>query len=302
VKKDEEIIVTGLAFPEGPSIDRQGTVYFVELANHCVSKVSDGRRVEFANLGGSPNGTAFAPDGLMYVCNGGGNWPPTKSTNGVAGRGGGVASIQVVRPDGTHSVVLTEIGGVALNGPNDICFDTRGGYYFTDPAWAKRTPQGVARAEESPPGDVCYVAPDGKASRVAGNLLFPNGLHVTPDGRALVLAETGTGRVWRYAIGNDGALSRPEVLIDLGLESGLDGMCFDAEGRLLIAGCGPGKIFVLTPDLKSLAETFDLSDPAITNLCFGGDDFRTIFVTQGEAGRLIAIRWQTPGMRLFPDR
>ena len=108
-----------------------------------------------------------------------------------------------MQPDGAHTTMLTQIEDKWLNAPNDICFDAKGGFYFSDPAWAVRTPEGVARAEHSPPGDICYVAPDGRASRVAGDLLFPNGLCVSPDGRSLIVAETGTGRVLTYAIGRE---------------------------------------------------------------------------------------------------
>ncbi len=302
MKVEEKIVATGFAFPEGPCIDEHGIVHVVELANHCVSRVIGGRRVVLADLGGSPNGAAFGPDSLLYVCNSGGNWPPKPSTNWVAGTGSGLPSIQVVRPDGSHSVLLSEIDGRALNAPNDICIDACGGFYFTDPAWAERTPEGVAKAEASPPGDVCYVAPDGHASRVAGGLKFPNGLHVTPDGNALVVAETGTGHLLKFGIGDGGALGAPETLVDLGPGSGLDGMCYDCEGRLLVAGCGPGILFVLAPDLSRVEQEIALGDPDLTNVCFGGDDFRTLFVTQGSAGRLAAIQWPVPGMRLFPDR
>jgi gluconolactonase len=299
MKANEEIVATGFAFPEGPCLDRAGVLHLVELPNHCVSRIVDGRRVVLAELGGSPNGTAFGPDGGLYICNSGGNWPPTPSTNGVAGFGGETPSIQVVQPDGAHTTILTHIEGRRLNAPNDIFFDAKGGFYFSDPAWAARTPEGVARAEHSPPGDICYIAPDGRASRVAGDLSFPNGLCVSPDGRSLIMAETGTGRVLGYAIGRNGALDSPNTLIELRLESGLDGTAFDAEGRLVIAGCGSGTIYVLAPDLTSVQHTLVCGDPALTNLCFGGEDFKTLFVTQGASGSVAAIRWPVPGMVLF---
>jgi len=99
MKGNEEIIATGFAFPEGPCIDRAGVLHLVELPNHCVSRVVDGRRVVFAELGRSPNAAAFGPDEGLYICNSGGNLPPTPSTKGVAGFGGETPSIQVVQPD-----------------------------------------------------------------------------------------------------------------------------------------------------------------------------------------------------------
>jgi gluconolactonase len=206
-----------------------------------------------------------------------------------------------VQPDGSHRTILTEIEGKGLNAPNDICFDAKGGFYFTDPAWAGRIPEGVARAERSPSGDICYVAPNGRASRVAGNLMFPNGLSVSPDRGSLIVAETGTGHVLSYAIGSNGALGSPRTLVELGIESGLDGMAFDSDGRLLIAGCGSGLVYVLAAELDRVGQTLAFEDPALTNLCFGGRDFRTLFVTQGETGSVATIRWSVPGMALLPD-
>jgi hypothetical protein len=161
----------------------------------------------------------------------------------------------------------------------------------------RRTPEGVARAEHSPPGDICYVAPDGRASRVAGDLLFPNGLCVSPDGRSLIVAETGTGRVLSYAIGRNGTLDSRNTLIELGLESGLDGMAFDADGRLLIAGCGSGTIYVLAPDLTGVQHTLVGEDPALTNLCSGREDFKTLFATQGASGDPLARPWNGPFLK-----
>jgi gluconolactonase len=157
-------------------------------------------------VGGWPNGAAFGPAGGLYIRNSGGNWPPTPSTNGVGGFfGGETPAIQAAQPDGAHTTILTHIEGRRLNAPNDICSDAKGGFYFSGSRLGGENPGRVAGAEHSAPGDICYIAPDGRASRVAGDLLFPNGLCVSPDGRSLIVAETGTGRVLSYAIGRNGA-------------------------------------------------------------------------------------------------
>jgi gluconolactonase len=103
------------------------------------------------------------------------------------------------------------------------------------------------------------------------------------------MAETGTGRVLNYAIGRNGTLDRRSTVIELRLESGLDGMAFDADGRLLVAGCGSGTIHVLAPDLTAVQHTLICEDPALTNLCFGGEDFKTLFGAQGASGPVAAI-------------
>jgi gluconolactonase len=293
VKAVETLVAEGFAFPEGPCVDADGILYVTELANRCVSKIVGGRRDVLATLGGSPNGAAFGPHGILYVCNGGGNWGPKPSTKGTTGPGGEPGLIQLVHRDGSFETLLSEIDGTALNSPNDICFDAHGGFYFTDPAWAKRTPEGVARAEDSPPGNVCYVTAHGDAVRAAGGMLFPNGLAVSPDGGSLIVAETGTGHMLQFPILAPGSLGEPEILAGLGVESGLDGMCFDADRRLVVAGCGSASLYVFSPGLTKVELTIELSDPDLTNCCFDLG-MKSLYVTQANSGRIVSIAWPQP--------
>ncbi|GAA3625557.1 SMP-30/gluconolactonase/LRE family protein [Nonomuraea rosea] len=296
---DERVIATGFAYTEGPCIGPDGTLWVVELAGGCVSRIEDGRRIVVARPGGSPNGAAFAPDGRLVFCNNGGNWGPNESTGMRPGPGGGHPAIQCLTGDGEVHTLLDSIDGTPLNAPNDLCFDQHGGYYFTDPVWARRDEHGSAPAAASPPGDVCYVSPDGTARRVHHGLRFPNGLHVTPDGQALLVGETGTGLIHRFDITAPGSLGPPATYADLGPDSFPDGMCFDRDGRLLVAGTGSGAVFVVAPGGGTVQDTVRFADPDVTNVCFGGPDQRTLFVTQASLGRVVAIEWPVPGMALF---
>lgn len=288
----------GHAYPEGPCLSPGGVLHVVELAGGVIARVEGGRRV-VARTSGSPNGAAFAHDGSMYFCNNGGNWGPNASTGGVPGLGGAIPRLQVLRSSGAVEDILTEADGASLNGPNDIAIDADGVLWFTDPAWAERDASGSAPASASPPGAVYRVDPgDGAVRRVADGLVFPNGLAITPDGAGVIVGETGTGRLLHYPTTLDAdGLAEPTVFAELGVTAYPDGMAFDAEGTLLVAGTGSGLLFVVAPT-GDVIDEIEMRDPDVTNVCFAGDDGRTLIITEASTGRVAATRWHAPGMAL----
>lgn len=293
-------IASGFAFTEGPCIDSEGTLHVVELANRCVSRVIHGKREVLAVLGGSPNGAAFNPNGDVYVANGGGNWGPNSSTNGVAGYGHAGSYIQRVNADGWSRTVLAEIDGNPLNSPNDLCFDADGGLYFTDPVWPARKEDGSADPSQLTGGDISYLAPNGTARRCHTGLLFPNGLCISSEADAVLVDETGTGLVHRFPIIEPGVFGDPQVYVDLGPASGPDGMCFDSAGRLLVAGHGAHRVFVVAPGGSSVERELIFDDPEVSNVCFGGPDFKTLYVTLADSGRVVSVGWAVSGLPIPP--
>ncbi len=295
---DLRTVSTGHGYPEGPCLGPDGTLYVVELAGGVVARVIDGRREVLARSEGAPNGAVVAPDGTVFFCNNGGNWGPNASTGFVAGRGGAVPRIERLGPDGGVTTVIDAIDGRPLRAPNDLVRDADGGIWFTDPAWAERDDEGRAAASASPPGGVGYVREDGTGARLAlDGLVFPNGIVLTLDGGAVIVGETGTGRLLRAQIRGAGELGEPEVFAELGADAFPDGMCFDSEGRLLVAGTGSGAVFVVAPD-GSLLEVLEMPDPDVTNVCFGGEDGRTVYVTEASLGRVSAMSWPVAGAPL----
>lgn len=291
------LLSSGHAYPEGPCVDEHGALHVVELAGGVIARVdADGRHV-VAHASGAPNGAAVARDGTLFFCNNGGNWGPNASTGGSPGLGGGTPRVQALRRDGTVQDILTEIEGEPLRGPNDITIDADGGLWFTDPAWAERDAAGRAPAAASPPGGLCFVSGAGEdAVRVVDGLVFPNGLAFAPDGD-LVVGETGTGVLWRYPVEGPGRLGRPSVYAELGAEAYPDGMCFDVDGTLIVAGTGSGALFVIDT-AGGVSERIPMDDPDVTNVCFAGEDGRTLVVTQASTGLVTAMRWPVPGMAL----
>jgi gluconolactonase len=296
---DVHVLATGLQFPEGPALAPNGDVMVTEIGGQRISRVTPGGEVSvFAETGGGPNGSNFGPDGCLYVANNGGRWPtdmPSTAQSGTPPEGAG--SIQRITPDGTVETFLAEIDGIPLNSPNDLCFDAHGGFYFTDPAWS-----GLLGGDRDA-GPVCYVDADGNARRVATGIGFPNGLGVRDDGRTLIVCESLTGMLLSYRIEEPGVLSdgsKPNGMI--GRRSVPDGFCFDAEGRIIVAGHGTDKLFVLDGADGRPLTTIDMPEIGPTNCCFGGLDHRTLYVTSSDQGNLLALEWEVPGMVLFPDR
>ncbi len=281
------VVATGLRFPEGPAFDRDGRLYVVELGAGQISRIDlDGHCEVFAKPGGGPNGSQFGPDGRLYVANNGGF------------RGEERGRIEVIEPDGTVETLLDEVDGEPLHRPNDLGFDPDGNFYFTDPIWPERDQTAAASA----PGHIVFCDTLGRAHRIHTGLLFPNGIAVAPSGDRLIVCETGTGKLHAFEIIAPGSVGPPRVFCDLGARGEPDGFAFDDQGNLLVCGHGTGRIHVFSPEGGRATDHLVFEDAAVTNVCFGGPDRSTLFVTESGLGRVVSREWQRPGMILFPDR
>ena len=296
------VITAGLRFPEGPSVGPDGSLYVVELGAARVSRIdAAGRLSVFAQVGGAPNGSAFGPDGWLYLCNNGGRWPAARSTDGEASpperhRPG---HLQRVAPDGRVETLLAEIDGVPLAQPNDLCFDAEGGLWFTVPVWPERPEDFL---EKVTPGAVCWLGPGGDARRVTSAVAYPNGIGVAPDGASLVVACSVSGRLVSFPITGPGKLGAPRELAFLGAQSVPDGFCFDASGRVICAGALTDAFHVFPAGGGACEAVIRVEGENPTNVCFGGPEFRTLYMTESGSGRVVATEWHTRGHVLFPDR
>ncbi|RNL62450.1 SMP-30/gluconolactonase/LRE family protein [Nocardioides marmoriginsengisoli] len=285
---ETEVRVEGLLFPEGPVVLPSGDLVVCELAGRRVTRIdARGGKRTLATFAGSPNGQVVAPDGSLWVCDNGGRWVAESAADLREGPGDQPGLLWRLTLDGDLAPLLTEIDGRPLTSPNDLCLDGDGGLWFTDPVWPDADGQVSA-------GKIGYRAADGRAHYEHEGLRFPNGLAVTAAGDALIVAESYTSWLHRFPILGPGRLGQPEPFAFLGEGTLPDGLCFDSAGRVIVAGAGTGCVVVFTADGEDLGRIPFGND--VTNVCFGGSDLRTLFVTEVGLGRVSTVRWDVPGL------
>lgn len=295
------ILAEGLQFPEGPLCMPDGSLMLVEVASGRLIRIAPNGRAEVAaEAGGGPNGLALGPDGAVYICNNGGNaynkdhFAPLGASADYTG-----GSIQRYAPGSRRVETLyTQVGEHRLSAPNDIVFDAAGGFYFTD--MGKRLP----RHREH--GGVYYAQPDGSSiEEVVFPMLTPNGISLSPDQRLLYVTDTETSRVVAFDISGPGRVEKHpfpaphggRVLCGLPGFQRFDGMAVSASGNLTVATLVTGCLTRIGPD-GSLVEQIVMPDIYPTNIAFGGPDMCTAYVTFAATGKLAAMAWSEPGLKL----
>lgn len=298
-----DTLAEGLRFPEGPVALSDGSVALVEIAAGRVTRVgTDGARTVLAEPGGGPNGMAPGPDGSLVLCNNGGfRWhdefgllrPVGQAEDYTHGR------IEVLERDGTLRALYAECDGRPLKGPNDLVLDGKGGFWFTD--------LGKVRARDRDHGGVYWAALDG--SRIV-EAAYPvpggaNGIGLSPDGETLYVAETETGRLWRFDVLGPGRLRKSpwpsphggELVCQFPGFRRLDSLKVAASGNVVVATLISGEVTTVSPSGEILSAV-RFPDKMVTNVAFGGEGLRTLFVTLSSTGKLVSLPWPEPGLRL----
>jgi gluconolactonase len=258
-----EQLADGFAFTEGPACDAQGNIYFTDIPNARIHKWSlEGNLSTVRENSGRANGLFFDHAGNLLACEGGNRRVTSTS------------------PDGEVTVLADDYEGKKLNSPNDLWIDSRGGVYFSDPRY------GSQDGLEQDGFHVYYLTPDRKAlRRVIDDLVKPNGVVGTADGKLLYVADAGGGKTYVYRIQEDGSLADRKMFAPVGA----DGMTLDERGNLYLAR---DVVHVYSPDGKKLREIEVPEAPS--NVRFGGADRRTLFITarKGLYAILMTVRGQ----------
>jgi len=261
-----ELLAGGFAFTEGPACDAEGNVYFSDIRNNRIHKWSlDGKLTTFREQSGGANGLYFDRHGNLLACE------------------GDSRRLTSISPQGKVTVLADSFQGKKLNSPNDLWVTPKGGVYFTDPRYGSK--EGL----EQDGFHVYYLPPDRKQLvRVLDNLVMPNGVVGTADRpggtRLLYVADPGDNKTYVYRIQPDGSLTDRK----LAAPAGSDGMTLDEQGNLYLTG---GGVQVYGPDGTKIA-TIKVPEPP-ANVCFGGKDRRTLFITARKG--LYAIRMNVRG-------
>jgi len=252
-----ELIARDFSFTEGPAVDRQGNIYFTDQPNNKIWKYStQGKLTLFKANAGRANGLYFDRNNNLLAC--------ADENN----------EIWSINRNGKIKVVLSKFEGKRLNGPNDLWVDQHGGIYFTDPYYQRD--YWLWKKPEIKEQRVYYLAPkQTKPIIVANDLVKPNGIIGSADGKYLFVADIEQDKTYKYRIGNNGELKDKQLLIN----KGSDGMTLDAQGNIYLTGNG---VFIYSPQ-GILIQHIKINEPWTANVCFGGKDRATLFITASTA-------------------
>jgi len=262
-----EKLADGFSFTEGPSSDGNGNVYFTDQPNDRIMVWSTEDKLStFMQPSGRSNGLSFDSEGFLWAC--------ADEKN----------ELWRISPEKTVKIITTNYQNNLLNGPNDLWISPQGGIYFTDPyykrPWWKHTtmPQDCQA--------VYYLSGDQKKLvRVVDDLIQPNGIVGTPDGKTLFIADIGGEKTWSYSVGKDGTLSNKKLFCEMGS----DGMTIDTEGNLYLTGNG---VTIFNKDGKEIMN-IAVPESWTANVCFGGPDMKSLFITASKG--LYRIRTKIKG-------
>jgi len=251
---------------EGPACNAAGDVFAVNFAKQqTVGRVSpEGQGEVFATLPGTStgNGIRFNRAGVMFIAD---------YVN---------HNILAIDPGSRKARAFAHHD--EMNQPNDLAIGPDATLYASDPNWGDGT------------GQLWRIGTAGRVTRLAEKMGTTNGIEVSPDGKTLYVNESKQRNVWAFNITAQGTLAEKRLVKQFP-DHGFDGMRCDVDGNLYITRYGKGVVAVMSPAGKVLRE-IDVLGAKPSNLCFGGPDGRTVYVTEVEHTRLVKFRVDRPGL------
>ena len=254
---------------EGPAVGPDGHLYAVNFAREgTIGRVVNGNdglgnAGLFVQLptGSTGNGIRFDQAGNMYIAD--------------------YVGHNILQVDMATREIKVFAHNAAMNQPNDIAISAAGTLYASDPKWADNS------------GQLWRIDRDGTTHLLEANMGTTNGVEVSTDEKHLYVNESVQRKVWVYDILPDGGVANKRLLIEFA-DHGLDGMRCDSRGNLYIARYGAGVVAVVSPAGQLLRE-IQLKGQKPTNVAFGGEDGKTLYITLQERGAIEVTRVEFPG-------
>jgi sugar lactone lactonase YvrE len=251
---------------EGPACDRDGNIFAVNFQKQgTIGRVSpSGKGGVFIELpqGSVGNGIRFDKAGHFYVAD--------------------YVKHQIIKVDPTTKTTSVFAQNQLMNQPNDIAITDDGTLFASDPNWGQST------------GQIWRIDQDGSTTLVAKDMGTANGIDVTPDNKILYVYASLQLNVWAFTIADDKTLVNKRLVRKFD-DHGFDGMRADIDGNLYITRYGKGTVVKMSPSGEILQEV-DVLGMRPSNLCFGGPDGKTVYVTEVESTRLVSFRVDRPGL------
>jgi gluconolactonase len=251
---------------EGPACDRDGKLFAVNYGEqHTIGQISsEGEGKVFIRLPGESigNGIRFDQQGMMYVAD--------------------YTQHNVLKVDPRTHDISVHAHEPAMNQPNDLTIMKDGTLFASDPNWDEGT------------GQVWRIDTNGTVTLVAPNMGTTNGIEVSPDEKHLYVNESVQLNVWIFDIEPDRSLSNKRLFRKFD-DFGFDGMRCDVDGNLYITRYSKGTVVKLSPRAQILEE-IDVLGAKPSNICFGGPDGRTAYVTEVTKTRVVQFRVPRPGL------
>jgi gluconolactonase len=264
-----ERIADGFIFTEGPSADARGNICFTDQPNDRIMRwsLTEGLTTLLQPSGRS-NGLSFDSYGNLWAC--------ADEKN----------ELWKISSGNQITVFPLKYNNKQLNGPNDLWIAADGGIFFTDPFY-KRQWWSHTEMPQNCQG-VYYLSPDHKTmTRVIDDLIQPNGIVGSQDGKTLYVADIGGKKTWSYTINKDGKLSGKTLFCELGS----DGIATDTKGNLYLTGEG---VSIFNREGK-LIEKISVPERWTANVCFGGSDMKSLYITASKG--LYRIKMKIKGTR-----
>jgi sugar lactone lactonase YvrE len=250
---------------EGPACDKEGNLYAVSFGDkRNIGKVTPaGEASLWVTLpeGSTGNGIRFDRNGMMFVADYTGH--------------------NILKIDPATKEISVFAHEPSMHQPNDLAIGPDGTLYASDPDW------------KNGDGALWRISTKGEVTRLADGKGTSNGIEVSPDGKKLYVSESKQQRVLSYDLSESG-ISNETVLITFE-EHALDGIRCDVDGNLYLTRHGAGKVLKISPE-GTVLQTIPLPGSMPSNLCFGGPDGKTVYITEVENQQVLCFRADRPGL------